>query len=119
MVQGPYSSHSSHSAHAVLPCRWGSVTEVCGSPAFMAPEMVMRQGYEFKAASRLPAGCRGASSCISQSVRCQIDMWSMGVTFFMVMYGTLLVRTSVPASSIFLVPGWLFAQRRLRLENPR
>lgn len=49
---------------------------VCGSPAFMAPEMVMRQGYEFK-----------------------IDMWSMGVTFFMVMYGTLLVgkpKMSVP-----------------------
>eukprot|EP00435_Cladocopium_sp_Y103_P034138 s2532_g8.t1 len=41
---------------------------VCGSPAFMAPEMVLRQGYEFK-----------------------IDMWSMGVTFFMVMHGTLLV----------------------------
>eukprot|EP00913_Durusdinium_trenchii_P020466 g19226.t1 len=41
---------------------------VCGSPAFMAPEMVLRQGYDFK-----------------------IDMWSMGVTFFMVMHGTLLV----------------------------
>ena len=25
------------------------VDEVCGSPAFMAPEMVLRQGYEFKA----------------------------------------------------------------------
>lgn len=41
---------------------------VCGSPAFMAPEMVLRQGYDFK-----------------------IDMWSLGVTFFMVMHGTLLV----------------------------
>ncbi|CAJ1445895.1 unnamed protein product, partial [Effrenium voratum] len=46
----------------------GKLEAVCGSPAFMAPEMVLRQGYDFK-----------------------IDMWSMGVTFFMVMYGTLLV----------------------------
>jgi len=49
---------------------------VCGSPAFMAPEMVARQGYDLK-----------------------IDMWSLGVTFFMMMFGTLLVgkpKMSVP-----------------------
>lgn len=44
---------------------------VCGSPAFMAPEMVLKKGYGLK-----------------------IDMWALGVTFFMMMHGALLVGKS-------------------------
>eukprot|EP00930_Biecheleria_cincta_P073069 TRINITY_DN60393_c0_g1_i1.p1 TRINITY_DN60393_c0_g1~~TRINITY_DN60393_c0_g1_i1.p1 ORF type:complete len:560 (-),score=79.91 TRINITY_DN60393_c0_g1_i1:93-1772(-) len=44
---------------------------VCGSPAFMAPEMVQKKGYGLK-----------------------IDMWALGVTFFMMMHGALLVGKS-------------------------
>eukprot|EP00930_Biecheleria_cincta_P045281 TRINITY_DN31213_c0_g1_i1.p1 TRINITY_DN31213_c0_g1~~TRINITY_DN31213_c0_g1_i1.p1 ORF type:complete len:545 (+),score=90.13 TRINITY_DN31213_c0_g1_i1:82-1635(+) len=44
---------------------------LCGSPAFMAPEMVLKMGYGL-----------------------EIDMWALGVTFFMMMYGALLVGKS-------------------------
>ncbi|CAE8601440.1 unnamed protein product, partial [Polarella glacialis] len=47
------------------------LSSVCGSPAFMAPEMMLKQGYDFK-----------------------IDLWALGVTFFMVMYNALLVGRS-------------------------
>mmetsp|Transcript_68934 Transcript_68934/g.121870 ORF Transcript_68934/g.121870 Transcript_68934/m.121870 type:complete len:603 (+) Transcript_68934:72-1880(+) len=51
---------------------------VCGSPAFMAPEMVLKNGYGLK-----------------------IDMWALGVTYYMLMYGTLPVgKTKMTAADM-------------------